>query len=99
MTYYEKNTNTIILKNSKREGLHFIGWSQGFSKTGKTREEVVDALRKEAWTGWNTFVRKGKLIGRNLYRKPTDAEFAKRKAWHEDQEARALATIIEIEAR
>lgn len=99
MTYYKKNTDQIIIKNSTFEGLHFIGFFQGFSHKGRTYEEVAKALSKEAWHGWREFSTKGILIGRGLYRKPTSEEYEKRKAWHEEQEAKAIASIIEIETR
>lgn len=98
MTYYEKNTDTIILKDSNRADLHFIGWCDGYI-AGSTYEEVADKLRKRAWAYWNTFEKKGILCGRNLYRKPTKEEYARRKEDHEKREARAINTIIEIEAR
>lgn len=99
MTYYKKNTDQIIIKNSTLEGLRFIGFCQGFSRKGKTYEEVAKALIRDAWHGWREFSTKGILIGRNLHRKPTHEEYSKRKARHEEQEAKAIASIIEIEAR
>ena len=99
MTYYKKGTNTIIIKNSTIEGLHFYGHCQGFSRKGKTYEEVRKQLVRDAWCGWREFSTKGKLVGRGIHRKPTKEEFEARKAFHEEEEKRAIASIIEIEAR
>lgn len=99
MTYYKKGTDTIIIKNSNLEGLRFYGHCQGFSRKGRTYEEVAKRLVSDAWCGWKQFSTKGIQISRFAWRKPTPEEYAKRKAWHEEQEAKALATIIEIEAR
>ena len=99
MTYYKKGTDTIIIKNSTIEGLHFYGHCQGFTRKGKTYEEVKKLLVRDAWSGWREFSTKGKLVGRGIYRKATKEELEARKTFHEEQEKLALATIIEIEAR
>lgn len=99
MTYYKKDSDIVIIKNSNLEGLRFYGHCQGFTRKGKTYEDVAKLLTRDAWTGWREFSTKGIQTSRFSWRKPTPEEYAKRKAWHEEEEARAIATIIEIEAR
>lgn len=99
MTYYKKNTDLVIIKNSKIEGLKFYGHCQGFSRKGRTYEDVLNQLKRDAWSGWREFSTKGVLVGRGVYRKPTKEEFENRKAFHEEQERKAIASIIEIEGR